>query len=133
MIDEIDAFERYAQDFLILVKQILSSQSRTVLIGIANSVDLPFKHKHSAVALRNQQLLFKPYDEEQIIDILEKKTFSKFRKQEDSVRRVKEIHQFMFNFIDERAKKLIAQKVARMNGDIRVAFDVVRSCFSELQ
>lgn len=53
VIDEIDAFERYAQDFLTLFKQILASNSRTVLIGIANSVDLPFKHKHSAVALRN--------------------------------------------------------------------------------
>lgn len=49
------------------------------------------------------------------------------------MRKVKEIHDFMFNFIDERAKKLISQKVARMNGDIRVAFDVIRSCFSDLQ
>lgn len=80
VIDEIDSFESYAKDFLILIKQILSSQSNTVLIGIANSVDLPFKNKSSAVSLRSHQLLFKPYDEEQIVDIMEKKTFSRYRK-----------------------------------------------------
>jgi Cdc6-like AAA superfamily ATPase len=132
VIDEIDAFESYAKDFLTLVKSILSSQSNTILIGIANSVDLPFKHKASAIAMRNQQLLFKPYDEQQIIEVMEKKTFSKFRKQPDEIRRIKEINSFAFNFIDEKAQNLIASKVAKMNGDIRVAFDIIKSCFSEL-
>ena len=54
VIDEIDCFETYAKDFLTLVKAILASQSNTILIGIANSVDLPFKHKASALAMRDQ-------------------------------------------------------------------------------
>lgn len=58
VIDEIDCFESYAKDFLTMTKAILASKSNTILIGIANSVDLPFKHKHSAIAMRDQQLLF---------------------------------------------------------------------------
>lgn len=132
VIDEIDCFESYAKDFLTLVKAILGSQTNTILIGIANSVDLPFKHKSSALAMRDRQLLFKPYDEEQIIDILEKKTYSKFRKEPDSIRKIPDIQNFSINFIDKKAADLIANKVAKMNGDIRVAFDIIKSCFSEL-
>jgi Cdc6-like AAA superfamily ATPase len=62
-----------------MTKTILESKTKTILIGIANSVDLPFKKKHSAIALRDQQLLFEPYNEDQIIDIMEKKINLKFR------------------------------------------------------
>lgn len=133
VIDEIDCFESYAKDFLTMTKAILASKSNTILIGIANSVDLPFKHKHSAIAMRDQQLLFQPYDEEQIVDIMEKKTNSKYRRQPDSVRVIPEIQRFVIDFIEQKARDLIASKVAKMNGDIRVAFDIIKSCFSELQ
>jgi Cdc6-like AAA superfamily ATPase len=71
VIDEIDAFEAHERGFLALTKAILESKSNTILIGIANSVDLPFKKKHSAIALRDTQLLFEPYTEEQIVSIIE--------------------------------------------------------------
>jgi len=53
VIDEIDSFESYERGFMALVKNIIVSKSNTILIGIANSVDLPFKKKHSAIALRD--------------------------------------------------------------------------------
>ncbi len=48
------------------------------MIGIANSVDLPFKKKHSAIAMRDEQILFEPYSEEQIKTIIEEKINMKF-------------------------------------------------------
>lgn len=53
VIDEIDAFEAHQYGFLALTKQILSSKTNTIIIGIANSVDLPFKKKNSAIAMRD--------------------------------------------------------------------------------
>jgi nucleoside-triphosphatase THEP1 len=53
VIDEIDSFEAHEKAFLTMTKAILASKTNTILIGIANSVDLPFKKKHSAIALRD--------------------------------------------------------------------------------
>ncbi len=53
VIDEIDAFEAYESAFRTLTKAVLASKSNTIIIGIANSVDLPFKKKHSAIAMRD--------------------------------------------------------------------------------
>lgn len=53
VIDEIDAFEAYENAFRTLTKAVLASKSNTIIIGIANSVDLPFKKKHSAIAMRD--------------------------------------------------------------------------------
>lgn len=54
VIDEIDTFEAHEKAFLTMTKAILVSKTNTILIGIANSVDLPFKKKHSAIAMRDQ-------------------------------------------------------------------------------
>ena len=53
MIDEIDAFEAFENAFRTFTKAVLSSKTSTLIIGIANSVDLPFKKKHSAIAMRD--------------------------------------------------------------------------------
>lgn len=53
VIDEIDAFEAHEKSFLTMTKTILEARSNTILIGIANSVDLPFKKKHSAIGMRD--------------------------------------------------------------------------------
>jgi nucleoside-triphosphatase THEP1 len=66
VIDEIDAFESNAYGFLALIKHILACKTNTIIIGIANSVDLPFRKKGSAIAMRDAQVLFEPYDESQI-------------------------------------------------------------------
>jgi hypothetical protein len=46
------------------VRAILSEayKTNTCIVGIANSVDLPFKKKNSAIAMFQQCLLFEPYD-----------------------------------------------------------------------
>ncbi len=64
VIDEIDAFEAHENAFRTLTRAVLASKSSTIIIGIANSVDLPFKKKHSAIAMRDAQLLFEPYSED---------------------------------------------------------------------
>jgi Cdc6-like AAA superfamily ATPase len=131
VIDEIDAFEAYENSFRTLTKAILTSKSNTIIIGIANSVDLPFKKKHSAIAMRDTQLLFEPYSEDQIISIMEEKINMKFatfpmRLKAGSMKSI------FFNLLDERAMDMIAKKVSKMNGDARVAFDLLKSSFTEL-
>ena len=58
------------------MKQILKSQgkTKTSLVGIANSVDLPFRKKHSAISMRDCQLLFEPYGYDDIEYIIEEKS-----------------------------------------------------------
>lgn len=63
VIDEVDCFQANEKSFNILVSKILRGSSnkcftKTTIIGIANSVDLPFKKKNSAIGQRDSMLLF---------------------------------------------------------------------------
>lgn len=82
VIDEVDQFNSSEKSFTTLVQTVLRSQlqssTNTSIVGIANQVDLPFKKKHSAIAMRDCQLLFEPYSTEQIVEILEQKVNSKY-------------------------------------------------------
>jgi Cdc6-like AAA superfamily ATPase len=80
--------------------------------------------------MRDLQLLFEPYNEDQIIEILEKKTNLKYHALPTIMRYKKEIKDVFFDLLEEKASKFIALKVSRMNGDLRVAFDLVKSCFA---
>ena len=55
VIDEVDQFSSFEKSFTLLVRGILAQEAKanTSIIGIANSVDLPFKKKHSAIAMRD--------------------------------------------------------------------------------
>ena len=57
VIDEVDQFNSNERAFTILIKAILQSskkeQCNTSIFGIANQVDLPFRKKHSAIAMRD--------------------------------------------------------------------------------
>jgi hypothetical protein len=69
VIDEVDQFSSNEKAFTFLIKALLRgtkkcSMTNTSIMGIANSVDLPFKKKHSAIAMRDCTLLFSPYDTE---------------------------------------------------------------------
>ena len=108
VIDEIDSFESHEKAFVTLVKAILTSKTNTILIGIANSVDLPFKKKNSGIAMRDTQLLFEPYNEEQIIEIMEKKTNFKFTTLPESIKKNDLVRDLFFDLLEERAKHLIA-------------------------
>lgn len=127
MIDEIDCFESHEKAFLTLTKTLLKSQTNTSVIGIANSVDLPFKKKYSALAMRDIQLLFEPYSTDQLISIMEEKMNTKFFGFPMSLKALSGV---FFNLVDERALNLIAKKVSKMNGDVRVAFDLMKTCLS---
>ena len=56
VIDEVDCFSHYEKALTLFVKHILKptvGSTRTSIIGIANSVDLPFRKRHSAIAMRD--------------------------------------------------------------------------------
>jgi hypothetical protein len=42
------------------------------------------------------------------------------------------IKSIFFNLLDQKAMEMIAKKVAKMNGDARVAFDIVKSSLVEV-
>ena len=92
-------------------------------------MDLPFKKKHSAIALRDAQLLFSPYNTEQLVSIIEEKINLKYSSFPTKLRLIKNI---FFEIIEDKAKELIANKVAKHNGDIRIAFDLIKTSFTKL-
>ena len=71
--------------------------------------------------------MFEPYEEEDIQDILEQKVNSKFESLNPVVKNNKELKDIFLKLIQERSYLFIAKKVAKMNGDIRVAFDMMKS------
>jgi hypothetical protein len=82
-------------------------------MGIANSVDLPFKKKHSAIAMRDCQLLFQPYNLEELVTILEEKTNSRWcRLPKDMQREMKEVF-WMGPLVNPKAREFIARKVSK--------------------
>ena len=138
VIDEVDCFSRQEKAFTTLIRGILKSKNtKTSIIGIANAVDLPFRKKHSAIAMRNCQLLFKPYDADDISSILECKKNKLFHSivplEKDC--KTDEEHQhrmylklLMHGMIDPRALNILSKKIAATSGDIRVAFDILKHC-----
>ena len=57
VIDEVDQFNTCEKALTLLVQTIMRNKqyprTNTSIVGIANSVDLPFKKKHSAIAMRD--------------------------------------------------------------------------------
>jgi len=43
-----------------------------------------------------------------------------------------EIKKIFFRLVDEKAYEFVAKKVSKLNGDIRVAFDLMKSALSSL-
>lgn len=136
VIDEVDQFNSSEKGFTTLVQTILRSRefskTNTSIIGIANQVDLPFKKKHSAIAMRDCQLLFEPYSTDQITDILEQKVNSRYSQLPTQMREDGQLKRLFFQLIDDRAYEFIAKKVSKQNGDIRVAFDLLKSALDHL-
>mmetsp|Transcript_29725 Transcript_29725/g.22057 ORF Transcript_29725/g.22057 Transcript_29725/m.22057 type:complete len:153 (+) Transcript_29725:644-1102(+) len=129
VIDEVDTFQAQEKMFLTLMKALLKQPTNTSIVGIANSVDLPFKKKTSAIALRDAQLLFEPYTTDEIVSILEEKLNKKYQCFPPHLHQVKQV---FFELVDDKAKEVIARKVAKTNGDIRIAFDILKSALLTL-
>ena len=49
-----------------------------------------------------------------------------------AIRNSKTLRNIFFNIIDEKAYVFIAKKVAKQNGDIRVAFDMMKTSLNYL-
>lgn len=134
VIDEVDQFSNYERSFTMMVRWILNStyKCNISIIGIANSVDLPFRKKHSAIAMRDCQLLFEPYSDDNLITVIEKKLYSAFKKLPSHLKSDETILKLFADIIEPRAYVVVAKKVAKLNGDIRVAFDMIKGAFSAL-
>lgn len=95
-------------------------QSNLVLIGIANALDLTFKHLDqklfSAKSESDSPLLlpFRTYDAPTLSKVVE-----------DRLRRTE-----LDSLVDKRALDFAAKKVASASGDVRVLFAVVRNALS---
>jgi Cdc6-like AAA superfamily ATPase len=130
VIDEVDQFNSSERSFTILVKAVLTSTKtnacNTSIMGIANSVDLPFKKKHSAIAMRDCQLLFRPYDCDSLMEILETKKNKLFSRLPPKMK-TDQIKAIYHGIIDQKVYEFIAKKVSNLNGDIRAAFDMMRN------
>jgi hypothetical protein len=63
------------------------------------------------------------------VEIMEEKFNMKYLK---FPMRIREIKRIFFSLLDEKAKGMIAQKVSKQNGDVRVAFDILKSSFIHL-
>jgi Cdc6-like AAA superfamily ATPase len=95
-------------------------------------VDLPFKKKHSAIAMRDCQLLFEPYSTEQLVGIFEEKINMLYHSFPSKMK-TPEMKQIFFRpILDSKASEFVARKVAKQNGDIRSAFDIIKTSFSML-
>ena len=69
------------------------------------------------------------YSQEQIITIIDEKFFSQIPKLPKHLRVL--TSEYM-NVLDDQSIELIGRKVAKMNGDVRVAFDLIKACFDKL-
>lgn len=124
VIDEVDSFSSNEKAFTILLKQILKSKgkTKTTIVGIANSVDLPFRKKHSAISMRDCQLLFEPYSFDDIEFILEQKKNALFHKcipsldscqgKPDLIKERQDLKDIFGDLIDEPAMRLICQTIS---------------------
>lgn len=81
--------------------------------------------------MRDCQLLFSPYDEDQLIAIMETKIFKKYQSLPMKMK-VEPIKSIFFNIVHDKSHLFIAKKVAKLNGDIRVAFDLMKTALSTL-
>lgn len=121
IIDEVDnlSMTESAKNFVSFLQSVLKTDTNTTIIGIANSVDLLSKvsqYSNKEGELVEQKCIFGPYSERDIIKIIKKKKDS-FCNREN----------WKTNILDEKALEFAAKKVAKISGDIRVAFDLIKS------
>lgn len=147
VIDEVDAFQHNEKAFTYLISHILKGSQQgkgkvktsTTIIGIANSVDLPFRKKHTAIAMRDCQLLFQPYDEEDIQSIIEQKVSTLFYsnlkpdpRDERFAKMWVYVKRILHDLMDEPAMRYLCKNIAKSSGDIRIVFDIMKSATMQL-
>lgn len=126
IIDEVDnlSMTESSKNFVAFLNSILKTDTNTTIIGIANSVDLLSKvsqYNTKEGELVEEKCCFTPYSERDIVRIVNKKITvfnQKFNWEAD--------------YIDKNALEYAAKKVAKISGDIRVIFDLIKSAFVQL-
>lgn len=126
IIDEVDnlSITESAKNFISFLHSILKTDTNTTIIGIANSVDLLAKVSHNSSKeseLVEKKCIFAPYNDRSIIKIINKKK-TKFWERTG----------WKTEIFDEKALEYAAKKVAKISGDIRVAFDLIKSAMTLL-
>ena len=125
IIDEVDnlSMTESAKNFISFLNSILKSDTNTTIIGIANSTDLVSKVSQFANKdheLVESKCIFAPYSEEDITKIIEKKV-------QKHISANPKQKQYLDNLFEKDALRLTAKKVSKISGDIRVAFDLIKS------
>jgi Cdc6-like AAA superfamily ATPase len=126
IIDEVDnlSMTESAKNFVSFLHSVLKTDTNTTIIGIANSVDLLSKvsqYSNKEGELVEKKCIFGPYPEKDIMKIINKKLEPY----------TKEIT-WTKNIITPDALKFAAMKVAKISGDIRVAFDLIKSSMVQI-
>jgi len=126
IIDEVDnlSMTESARNFVAFLHSILKTDTNTTIIGIANSVDLLSKVSQNSSKegeLVEKKCIFGPYSERDIVKIINKK----LEKHRSKITWTKEL-------IDKKALEYASKKVAKVSGDIRVAFDLIKSCMVQI-
>merc|ERR1712048_877326 len=122
VIDELDLLQTKRQDVLYQIFDWPQNEdSKLVIIGIANTLDLPERLQSARVASRigHARLQFKPYTKKQLGKILSSRV-------EIAMEKIKENSTSNLELFQENAVQFIAMKVASVNGDARRALDAAR-------
>lgn len=117
VLDEIDHLVTKDQEVMYkLIEHANKPTSKLVLIGIANSLNLPdrFLPRLKGKSIEPKRLSFNPYTTDEIIQIITTRLQSL-----DS-----EAH--TLPMIDDKAIQLCARKVSAASGDLRMALDICR-------
>ena len=136
VIDELDLLQTKRQDVLYQIFDWPQNEdSKLVIIGIANTLDLPERLQSARVASRigHARLQFKPYTKKQLGKILASRVEIAMEKINETVKSSKStknsknsdsaIQPIIFQ---ESSIQFIAMKVASVNGDARRALDAAR-------
>ncbi len=126
IIDEVDnlSMTESARNFVSFLNSIMKSDTNTTIIGIANSVDLLSKvsqNNSKEMELVERKWVFAPYSKDDVIKIVNKKKEAFWAR-----------YKVKADYIHPEALRYAALKVSKVSGDIRVAFDLVKTALTQL-
>ena len=113
LLDELDFFiNKSKNDYKVIFnffEWALKANSKLIVIGVANTLDLFERHTHAKIASRlNQKIVFEPYNFDQLVRII--------------LSRLQSIEIF-----EKKGIELVARKIASYCGDARKALQICRS------
>lgn len=119
-VDELDLLQTKNQDVLYQIFDWpQKSNSRLLIVSIANTLDLPERLESSRVASRigHSRILFKPYSKKQLFKVIQSRLDNLAKIHEDDI---------FVNLFQDDAIEFVARKVTSVTGDARRALDACR-------